>query len=83
MILRCGLRHELSYAFVKRAVEYQIGTGAKGGANTLVLERGPFSENCGNVKFDLNVSFVHPYRFTSGYLQPFVTCNYSALLLRH
>jgi uncharacterized protein GlcG (DUF336 family) len=31
MMLRCGLGHELSYAFVKRAVSYQIWTGAKGG----------------------------------------------------
>jgi hypothetical protein len=38
MMLRCGLGHELSYAFVKRAVNYHIGAGAKGGADTFVFD---------------------------------------------
>jgi hypothetical protein len=35
---RRGLRHELLYAFVEITFKYHIGTGAKGGTNTLVFE---------------------------------------------
>jgi hypothetical protein len=56
MMLRFGLGHELPYAFVKSAISYQIGTGTPRLADPLVFEWRPFSENCGSIKIDLNVS---------------------------
>src|SRR5882724_2568760 len=53
MMLRGGLRHELSYALVKGAIEHNIGTGAERGADTFVFTRRPFSENCRSIKFDV------------------------------
>jgi hypothetical protein len=63
VMLRCGLGHELPYAFVKSAISYQIGTGTPRLADALVFEWMPFSENCGTIKIDLNVSISHPQRF--------------------
>jgi hypothetical protein len=59
MMLGCGFGHELPYAFVKSAVSYQIWSGAKGGANTFIVEGRPFSENSRSIKIDLNVSLIH------------------------
>jgi len=42
MQLRNGLRRELPYAFVKRALSNEVGHGA---ADTLIIERRPFPEN--------------------------------------
>jgi hypothetical protein len=57
MMLRCGLGHELSYAFVKSAISYQIGIGIPRFAE------GHFFENCGSIKINLNISISHPQRF--------------------
>jgi len=56
MQLRYRLRRELPYAFVKRALSNEVGHGA---ADTLIIERRPFPENSGSIKFDLSVSVSH------------------------
>jgi hypothetical protein len=53
--LRRGLRHELAYAFVKGAIEHNIGAGTGRGADTFVFTRRPFSENRGSIKFDVGI----------------------------
>jgi hypothetical protein len=37
-MLRCGLGHELPYAFVKSAISYQVGIGTPRFADALVFE---------------------------------------------
>jgi hypothetical protein len=70
MMLGCRLGHELPYAFVKSAISYQIRSGAKSGANSFIVERRPFPENCRSRKIDLSVVIIHlnvsPFVFLLG-----------------
>jgi hypothetical protein len=42
MMLIYRHRHKLPNAFIESAVNYQIGTGAEGGANAFVVDGRPF-----------------------------------------
>ena len=63
-------RHKLPNAFIESAVNYQIGTGAEGGANAFVVDGRPFSENCGSIEIDLNAGIIHSYRFAFSPMLP-------------
>jgi hypothetical protein len=56
MMLTHRLRHELPYAIVQSAVNYQIR--AVGGAGPLILNRRPFSKSCRRIKVDV-ILVVH------------------------
>ena len=70
MMLIYRHRHKLSNAFIESAVNYQIGTGAEGGANAFVVDGRPFSENCGSIEIDLNAGIIHSYRFAFSPMLP-------------
>ena len=70
MMLIYRHRHKLPNAFIESAVNYQIGTGAEGGANAFVVDGRPFSENCGSIEIDLNAGIIHSYRFAFSPMLP-------------
>ena len=58
MMLGYGFGHELPYAFIKGAINYEIRTCTKRGTNTFAIEGRPFSENCRGIKVYFNVSII-------------------------
>jgi len=56
VVLRCRLGREFAYALVKSALHNEIGSGV---ADTSPVERWPFPENSGSIKFDLSVRIGH------------------------
>jgi hypothetical protein len=60
MTLAFRLRHELPDAIVQSAVNYWIRESTTiGGANALIFDGRPFSQNGRSIKIDLNVSLSH------------------------
>ena len=59
MTRRCRLGDELPDAFVKGARNNEVGTGAPGVADAVIVERWPLPENRRRLKFDLNVAVRH------------------------
>src|SRR5258706_11861477 len=64
MTLRYRLGHELPDAFVKSAINYQVGACAERGAYALIVDRWPFSESCGSMEIYLDFCVRHGWRLT-------------------
>src|SRR5580700_4596867 len=78
MMLRFGLRHELPDALVESAVNDQVRTCAEGGANAFTVDRWPFSESCGSIEINFDLSVGHPWRLAPLSQQLFVGLRITA-----